>query len=150
MKTTKHLVLLSALFVFLTTATADKIEAQDLEVTNINYTIQENDVAIIHFDLEDGGRNRKYNVNLTLNQLSDPTLNYRPQAVVGDIGKGRFEGANNKIVWSMMHEDPDDFVMNPFIDNYYFTIEARRRSRAGWWLFFTVVGGAATYYFSSY
>ncbi len=129
---------------------SNKAYSQELKVNNVRFTIQEHDVAVIHYDLEFDDRDRRYNVNLLLRKRSDPNFAYRPQEVVGDFGKGRFEGENNKIVWSITHEDPDDFFLNPFIDNYYFSIEARRRSRAGWWFLLSVVGGAAAYYYTSY
>ncbi len=124
--------------------------AQRHSVENLSFEVMQNDVIIIHYDLLSDGRNRKYNLNLTLRQESNRFFSYTPQKVIGDIGKGRFEGANNKIVWSLHHEPPGDFQPSPFIDDYYFTLEARRRSRAGWFFFFSILGGAAYYYFEHY
>ena len=115
-------------------------------VENVNFTIEENNIAVIFYDIEGRGRNRKYNVEIFLRQESNQSFVYKPEALLGDVGKGRFEGEKNKIVWSIDHEPLEYFKPNPFIDDYYFTVEARRRSSAGWWIFSALAGGAAYYF----
>lgn len=121
--------------------------AQRHSIENLSFEVMDNDVVIIHYDLLAQGRDRRYIVDLALRQQSNRFFNYTPQFVVGDIGKGRHEGTDNTIVWSMKHEVPEGFEPNPFVDDYYFTLEARRRTRAGLLFLLTLLGGASYYYF---
>ncbi len=124
--------------------------AQRHSIENLRFEVMQNDVVLINYDLLSDGRNRRFDINLTLHQESNRFFSYEPRRTIGDVGTGRFEGRNNTIVWSLGHELPEDFSPNPFVDDYYFTLEARRKSRAGWWLFFALVGGAAYYFVYEY
>ncbi len=119
---------------------------QRYSIENVEFNIEENNIAVIYYDLGGRGRNRKYNVELFLMQESNRLFVFEPQAVMGEIGKGRFEGGQNKIVWSIDHEPSEFFRPDPFIDDYYFMVRARRKGRAGWWIFTFLAGGAAYYF----
>lgn len=118
---------------------------QKHSVQNVSFDIKDNGIAIIYYDLEGRGKNRRYNVELFLRQEANRLFSFQPVAVVGDIGKGRFEGQQRMIIWSIDHETPENFKPDPFISDYYFMVNARRKSSAGWWIFTVLAGGAAYY-----
>ncbi len=113
---------------------------------NVSFSALEGNVVVVNYDL-DGKINKKYVVELLLYRAGNRHFMYAPKAVMGDVGKGRFAGNNRKIVWSIDHELESDFKVDPFVDDYFFVVRARRKRsfQAFWLILATGVAGWYTY-----
>ncbi|MFW5835536.1 MAG: hypothetical protein ACOCU3_01135 [bacterium] len=114
-------------------------QAQSYGVENVSFTVLRENVIVVNYDLL--GANRRYVVDVSLKRKNLPGFSYTPTQAMGDIGKGRFAGRNKKIVWSLDNEDPASFYIDPFVEDYYFEVTARKKSGFGWFLFPAITGG---------
>lgn len=130
---------LMLLVLFLITLFSNNGQAQSYAIENVSYTVLPENVIVVNYDLL--GANRRYAVDVSLKRKKLPGFSYTPTQVMGDVGKGRFAGRNKKIVWSLDNEDPDNFYIDPYVDDYYLEVTARRSSRNGWFLFPAIIGG---------
>lgn len=117
-------------------------------VDNVSFQALDENLVVIHYDLFGRRDTHRYHVSLLLKQTANPRFEYQPSALVGAVGTGQFVGSNNKIIWSMDHEDQHQFVPDIFNDNYYFVIEARRK-RSGIWFMLPILAGGITYLYLS-
>ncbi len=120
------------------------LQSQQHTVENVGFEVLDNNIAVIEYDLS--GKDRRYTVNLQLRRRGNPTYSFEPQAVMGDVGKGKFAGENRKIIWSMEHDMEEGLVFDPFVNDYYFTVQARRNRRTGWIWITAILGGASWYF----
>lgn len=120
------------------------LSAQKHEVSNVSYTVSDESLIIVEYDLL--GKDKRYVVELFLKRTGNPRFSYEPQTLMGDVGKGRFSGENRRIIWSPLNDVGEDFTLDPFVDDYYFVIRARRHSSGiGFWS--ALIIGATAWYF---
>lgn len=115
--------------------------AQQHTIENVEYRVLDEKIIVINYDLL--GKDKKYLVELTLKRKQNPLFELQPTAVAGDIGKGKFAGIDNKIVWSMENEQAENFYIDPFVNDFYFEIRARRKNGWGWFFLTVITGGVA-------
>lgn len=116
--------------------------AQSHSLENVNFTVLDQNLVIINYDLV--GAPKNYLVELELRRRKQPSFSYIPQTVMGDIGKGEHAGNNKRIIWSMENDAGEEFVMDPFVDDYYFVVKARRK-RSWFWFYATVAAAGGAY-----
>ncbi|MFH0734582.1 MAG: hypothetical protein V1773_10130 [bacterium] len=112
--------------------------AQDVTVTNVNYTVKP-DVIEITYDLS-GDYNKEYEIIALLKRETRPDFKFELKTVTGDISEGKYVGTNRKIIWNYKK----DFSIDPNVDDYYFEINAEKVSGGISWYYYVgaVVGGA--------
>jgi hypothetical protein len=88
------------------------------KVSDVAFSVHDGKV-IIKYTLA-GNVSAKYRVSVNLKRKSDPSYEYWPAFVTGDVGEGRFVGRNREIVW----EIKKDFPGGVLGDDYYFVVEA--------------------------
>jgi hypothetical protein len=109
--------------------------SQQVTVTNVSFALRGNKV-IVYYNLN-GPPGKTYNVALALRREGDSGFRFIPIAVSGDVGRGKFEGAGRKIIWSIYSDLPDGLEGN----DYYFQVTASLLKQGGLsWLYY--VGGA--------
>lgn len=140
---------LSLLIFVICLCTVKPASSQRFEVDNVSFFPIENNIVIVNYDLlSKNEKNRRYKVNLFVRQESNPDFSYRPGALLGDVGKGRFEGKDNTIIWSLDHEASKyDFKVDPFVNDYFFYVQARRKTGIGWWLLSAALAGGIYVFF---
>lgn len=143
---TRQLMIMTALTCCFMMFQPTESKAQRHSVENVSFRVLEDNIIVVNYDLMSQRSRRRFNVNLSLHQSSNPAFKYEPRTALGDVGKKLRRGENKQIIWSMNHELPDDFTPTPLINDYYFKVEARRKSRFGRFFFAAVLGGAAYYF----
>ena len=124
----------AALLLFLTGTLVASSSGQTSTVTDVRFSVAGGQV-VIHYNLL-GKANATYNVSLELRKGSDSTYRYSPKAVSGDVGVGRFAGADREITWSIDEEFPQGLSGS----DYYFVVRAQEvRAKSGLG-FLTIVG----------
>lgn len=119
------------------------LSAQKHDVQNVTYTVSDENLIIVEYDLL--GKDQRYVVELLLKRTGNPAFSYEPQTLMGDVGKGRFSGENRRIIWSPLNDVGEDFPLDPFVDDYYFVVRARRHSSGiGFWS--ALIIGATAWY----
>lgn len=134
-----------ALF-FLLVFSPTSLNAQRHEIRNVSFTVTEQNLIIVDYDLI--GPDRKYVVELILRRKTSPVYSFKPQTMMGDVGKGKFSGTRNRIIWSPVNDTGEVFVMDPFVEDYYFQVRARRRNQLGG-VWVSAIAVAAIIYFSN-
>lgn len=81
----------------------------------------EEDRITVTYDLY--GSDETYDVGLILRRTSDPAFLVKPKNVTGAVGKGRFAGTGQRIIWSFKLDYPGGL---PPADDYTFDITATR------------------------
>ncbi len=122
--------------------------SQEVEVTNVAFSLVDSNV-VVNYNLS-GPKSRLYSVSLILRRESDRAFKFIPIDVTGDIGKGRFEGGDRKIIWHIYSDIP---VGLSGID-YYFQVRATLLGGGGAsWLYYVggaiLVGGTAAVLYKS-
>ena len=91
---------------------------QQAKVQNVQFIMYGYEV-VINYDLL-GDPSVKYNVRLMLRRGGDPSYEYFPKSLSGDIGTGRFVGEKKQIIWAIDYEFPKGLQGN----DYYFVVQA--------------------------
>jgi hypothetical protein len=100
----------------------------------------------VYYDFT-GSEDEDYEVTLSLRKETDTLFVYKPKALAGDVGVGRFAGKNKRILWDLRKEFPKGLEGS----DYYFVVSAKlvsKGSSALLWIGAAVVlgGGAAAYF----
>jgi hypothetical protein len=83
--------------------------------------VQEKDgLWTIKYDLNDSYE-YEYSVNIILFRESNPSYNFKPKAVTGDVGQGKFSGNGRKIIWDSRKDLKHALVGNDFYFVLYIT-----------------------------
>lgn len=112
---------------------------QKHKVENVSFTVLPENIVVVSYDLT--GKDKRYLVDLNLRKKTIPQFKFEPEATFGKVGKGKFAGSNNKIIWSLDNEEKEFFI-DPFQDDFYIEVSARRKRRTGWFWATTLVGAA--------
>jgi len=94
-------------------------------------------VITIFYDLQGPAENR-YQVKLLLKRRQEPSFEYAPRSLTGDVGEGPFAGTNRQMVWEIQKDSLGAFGGTDF----YFVVEAEMissRTNILWY----IGGGAA-------
>ena len=133
-----------AVFFFLLVFSPFSLTAQRHEVRNVSFTVTQQNLIIVDYDLI--GADKNYMVELVLKRKSSRVYSVEPQTMMGDVGKGKFSGTGNRIIWSPVNDMGEDFLLDPYVDDYYFIVRARKRTRGtGLWL--SAIAAATILYF---
>lgn len=120
---------------------AGKIQAQTLNVANVAFTCENNQV-IVTYDLV-GKRDSKYTIGLLLSCDYGQTFSIIPRHVRGAVGeKAVRPGSKRRIVWEYLKDFPDGLAG----DGYVFAVEVMESQSKAWWPYLAagvVVGGTA-------
>jgi len=99
---------------------------------NVMYQ-QDGDNLIIYYDL-DGETQKEYNVELFVRGIDDPTIEYIPQNISGDIGEGKFVGIRRVILWDVGKDFPGG------LEDEQYSIELRVEEESGGLAWYYYVG----------
>ena len=94
-------------------------------------------VIKVFYDLQ-GPSENSYKVKLLLKRKQDPSFEYAPRSLTGDVGEGPFVGTKRRIVWEIQKDSVGGFAGADF----YFVVEAEMissRTNILWY----IGGGAA-------
>ncbi len=133
MKVIKYFFLLAILFFWFNENTA-----QELSVTNVNYTLTEGKIQI-SYNLN-GEAEKEYEVTAFLKRESVPKFEVELKSAGGDIGKGQFAGKDKVILWNF----ENDFNLDYDVEDYYFEIRVDKLGGGIAWYYYVgaAVGGA--------
>mgnify|MGYP000959725704 FL=1 len=133
MKVLKYFFLLTAIMFWF-----NDITAQELSVTNVNYTLVDGKIQI-SYDLN-GEQQKEYEVSAFLRRETVPKFEVELKSAGGDIGKGQFAGKDKVIVWNF----ENDFKLDYSIEDYYFEIRVDKLGGGIAWYYYVgaAVGGA--------
>ena len=133
MKVLKYFFLLTAIIFWF-----NDITAQELSVTNVNYTFVDGKIQI-SYDLN-GEQQKEYEVSAFLRRETVPKFEVELKSAGGDIGKGQFVGKDKVIVWNF----ENDFNLDYSVEDYYFEIRIDKLGGGIAWYYYVgaAVGGA--------
>lgn len=133
MKVLKYFFLLTAIMFWF-----NDITAQELSVTNVNYTLVDGKIQI-SYDLN-GEQQKEYEVSAFLRRETVPKFEVELKSAGGDIGKGQFAGKDKVIVWNF----ENDFNLDYSVEDYYFEIRVDKLGGGIAWYYYVgaAVGGA--------
>lgn len=125
---------LKMLFVVSAVLFFGRVTGQEVKVQNVDYVVADSTIEI-SYTLQ-GDPSKKYVVDVELKRSSNAAFSIIPQAVTGDVGKGKFTGSNRKIIWKYL----SDYHPDANASDYYFNITAEPVKRSKWYYW---AGGAA-------
>jgi hypothetical protein len=118
--------------------------SEDIAVKNVRFEVSGNRI-LITYDLA-APADQIYMIKVMLKRRQNPSFEYNPKAVAGDIGEGKYSGAGRQISWDMLRDYPNGLEG----DDYYFRIEATMVTQGTNLLYYlgggAVVVGAAAYF----
>lgn len=124
---------------------------QNNEAASIKDVQRSGDNIIIiynHFPIGDE-EDAEYEVSIRLTREPDKNFNILITGASGDIGDGKFVGANRKITWPFKKQFPKGL---PF-DDLEFNLEVSKNTGVGSWVWYTggavLVGGGAAFFLLS-
>ena len=109
---------------------------EDVTVRNVRFELS-GQLIIVFYDLQ-GPEGGDYTVKLLLKRKQDPSFQYAPRTLTGDVGQGRFAGINRQITWDIQKEFQEGLEGA----DYYFVVEAEMISSRTSILWY-IGGGAA-------
>jgi hypothetical protein len=96
-----------------------KVYAQKAKVDNVRYEISGDNIEI-YYDLV-GLTYKKYKVSVLLKREQSNEVIFKPKALSGDVGKGKFAGGSRKIIWNYVNE----FKPESGVNDYYFEVSVK-------------------------
>ena len=112
-------------------------EETTILLRNIDWKI-EGDIVIIIYDL-DAPTDQEYDVQAVLHDEGNPSFAFVPEAVTGDVGKGKFVGIGKQIRWKYRKDFPSGLQG----ERYYFEIIVERAGGGMSWLLLGLGAAAA-------
>jgi hypothetical protein len=109
---------------------------EDVSVRNVRFELS-GQLIVVFYDLQ-GPEGGDYVVKLLLKRKQDPSFQYAPRSLTGDVGQGRFAGVNRQISWDIQKEFQEGLEGA----DYYFVVEAEMISSRTSILWY-IGGGAA-------
>ena len=132
----RQITVAAPVFLALTMTSATARAGDDVLVTKVRFELSGQKI-IIHYDLQ-GPADNTYRVKLLLKRKQLPAYEYGPRSLSGDVGEGKFTGANRQIVWEIQRDSVGALEGADF----YFVVEAEMLSSRSNLLWY-VGGGAA-------
>ena len=118
--------------IFLSAARA----GEDVSVRNVRFELS-GQLVNVFYDLQ-GPEGGDYIVKLLLKRKQDPSYQYVPRSLTGDVGQGRFAGNRRQITWDIQKEFQEGLVG----EDFYFVVEVEMISTRTSILWY-IGGGAA-------
>jgi hypothetical protein len=109
---------------------------EDVSVRNVHFELSGH-MIVIFYDLQ-GPEGGDYTVKLLLKRKQDPSFQYVPRSLTGDVGQGRFAGNKRQISWDIQKEFQEGLEG----EDFYFVVEAELIS-SGTSILWYIGGGAA-------
>src|SRR6185503_15067613 len=100
----KIMLIILSLIAALPVAASMPDSAGTIPVENVNFEMSGGEV-LIRYDLK-APTDETYHVALVLKRESDPSFEYSPVGVSGDVGSGVFAGTQRRIQWVLAEEFP--------------------------------------------
>ena len=115
-------------------------------ITNMSYAQEKitisfeskEDKIYIYYTL-DANLNDEYEIDVILKRSSVPSFEYKPTALTGDIGTGKFAGSQKTIIWQVSESEMEMFDG----DDFFFEIDAQKIEEGGGIPWYVWVGGLA-------
>ncbi len=111
-----------ALLVLILAAASLAHSGEPTRVSNVRFEMADSNI-VIHYDLS-GSADGLYRITALLRKENDRSFRYTPKNLRGDVGEGKFAGANRTIVWNVTTEFPLGLKGSDF----YFEIGAESAS----------------------
>mgnify|MGYP006957774591 CR=1 FL=1 len=109
---------------------------EDVSVRNVRFEMS-GQLINVFYDLQ-GPEGEDYIIKLLLKRKQDPSFQYLPRSLTGDVGQGRFAGNKRQITWDIQKEFQEGLEGSDF----YFVVEVEMISSRTSVLWY-IGGGAA-------